>query len=686
VNPTPSADRRPWRDDRFWVVVALLVAAVIRLFLLLQLADSPFGEYLGLDERYYHTRAQEIAAGEGPELPFFMSPLYQLLLGGVYALLGGSWWTVRVLQALLGLGTLLLVWLTARRLAGRWWALGILGAAVLYSQLFFTETLLLPTTLTTFLLVLGAYLLMRYRQKPSWKTALGIGLVFALAALGHGLLAVPAAAAGLYVFFKRLRNYKRKAFGELGVLVAAAVVVLAPVAVANSVADGDFVPLTTNGGLNLYIGNQPGAVGLYRPYDPATYSLDFTARRPAEREAAERGKPPPTASEVSAYWARKFWQECERDPWRVLGLFGKRALLLLNGYEYPQVENFYFEGEFVPLLKWPWLSLYLLLPLGAAGLVLSRRRGTRVLGVAALAYAVALLPFFVTARFRLPVVPLVIIGAGLFVERVIRLIRLQNRRKCNKKFRSSAVLTAAILIPLIAAAAYRPEVTRAYDNHAVGYNNLGTEAYARGDYAGAVRYQELALEQSPSMLPARLNLGQSLLAAGEYARAEEELTGLRGSRLDPARLELLIAQAQRGRGDDLTALATLQRASEAPFAEGTLLAALSTLYLELGDAYHARETGRRAVELSPDRPDGYLALARAEFSTGDESEAMAHVRAGLDRSVLKAELLLFAGGIGGDVETFEEAASAAATEGNWTAWARAFASLSRLGVRAGSEP
>ncbi|HDR06354.1 MAG TPA: hypothetical protein ENN88_01845, partial [Candidatus Coatesbacteria bacterium] len=96
VNTCPSARpldwRRFWRDDRFWVAAALLVAALIRLILLLQLADSPFGDYLGLDERYYHARGLEIAAGDGPELPFFMSPLYQLALGGVYGLAGGSWW------------------------------------------------------------------------------------------------------------------------------------------------------------------------------------------------------------------------------------------------------------------------------------------------------------------------------------------------------------------------------------------------------------------------------------------------------------------------------------------------------------------------------------------------------------------------------------------------------------------
>ena len=342
------------------------------------------------------------------------------------------------------------------------------------------------------------------------------------------------------------------------------------------------------------------------------------------------------------------------------------------------MENFYFEGGFVPLLRWPWLSLYVLLPLGVAGLILSRRKGARVLGVIALAYALSLLPFFVTARFRFPVIPLVIIGAGLLVERAYRLINIWRKAKRRKRLILSATVSAAVLLPLVAATAYRPEVTKAYDNHAVGYNNLGTEAYARGDYSEAVRYQELALEESPAMVPARLNLGRSLLAAGEHTLAEEELLPLRKSRLDPVRLELLIAEAQRGGGDDLAALETLQRASEAPFADGNILAALSRLYLDLGDTYHAREAARRAVELSPEGQNGYLALADIEYTENDESKALEYIHSGLERSTLKADLLLFAGGLKGAPEFLKQAALTAAEEGNWRTWARALVSLSQL--------
>ncbi|MBD3400851.1 MAG: tetratricopeptide repeat protein [Candidatus Coatesbacteria bacterium] len=664
--------RRLLRDDRFWAAVILVGAALLRLLLFDQLADSPFGDYLGLDENYYHGRALQLAGGQGLEPPFFMSPLYQLFVGAGYALLPGTLWTIRLLQALLGLATLFVVWRTARLLVGRWWAVGALGAAALYHQLFFFETLLLPTTLTVFLVTLGIYLALRQHRRPRlWRAAL-VGAIFALAALAHPTAALPAATVGLFLFFKRLRRNRRRAPAELGLLVAAAVLVIAPVTIANSRAADEFVMLSTNGGLNLYLGNQPGAVGLYRPYDPQTYAADFTARRPAEAAAGREL----SAVEVDDYWKERFTELWEADPGRILALSAERGLLYLNGFEYPQVENYYFEAEFVPLLRLPWLSLYLLLPLGVTGLVLARRRGARILGVAALAYFIGLLPFFVTARFRVVVAPLLVIGAALLLRRTAVTIRLLRRGAWSRsrRLRLGVFLAAGLLLVTAWAALRTPEVTRTYDNLAVGFNNLGTEAAARGDYESAIDYQRRALAESPTMVPARLNLSLALLDAGRYAAAEEELLSLRGSGLDPNRLATLIARARRRNGDDLGALAILQDAAAAPHADALVHAELSGVYLELGDAGNARRHARRAVELEPRADAGYLAAARAAV---DDRAAVAHLRDGIENADNPAALNYELGRLEGDAELLWRAALAAAEAGNWELWAAALAALAR---------
>lgn len=665
--------RRLLRDDRLWVALVLLAALALRLILLGQLAEGPYGDYLGLDERYYHTQGLAVAAGEGPQTPFFMSPLYQLFVGGSYALFPGTYWAVRVLQLLLGLGTLLLVYLTARRLLPRWWALGVLVAAALYHQLFFFETLLLPSTLSVFLVTLGVYLAVRQRQDPRLPRSALIGAVFALAALAHGTLALPAAALGLYLFFKRLKKNRRRALAELALLVGAAVVVVAPVTLVNSLAEGDFVLLSTNGGLNLYLGNQAGATGLYRPYDPTTYAMDFTARQPAERELG----PDVTPGEVDDYWYGRFGELWRADPGRIVALSFKRALLYLNGYEFPQVENYYFEAESVPLLRLPWLSLYLLLPLGIAGLVFGRRRGARVLGVVALAYFLGLLPFFVTARFRVVVAPLLIIGAGLFVHRAVHWVRLLRRGgwKRSRRLRWGVILAAPLLVFLTWAALRAPREVHAYDNLAVGYNNLGSEAYARGAYAESVEYQRLALGESPGMAPARLNLVQALLALEDYDAALAELELLRGARLDPDRLASLTAQAQRGRGDDWAALGTLQEAASQPWTGAALRAELAALFLELGDTLNARKHAAAALERDPAEPAAHLVLARIALSADDRDRAVELLREGLEQARWTAALRYELALLENDLQGLWEAAVQGAAEGDWEVWSAALAEL-----------
>ena len=71
-------------------------------------------------------------------------------------------------------------------------------------------------------------------------------------------------------------------------------------------------------------------------------------------------------------------------------------------------------------------------------------------------------------------------------------------------------------------------------------------------------------------------------------------------------------------------------------------------------------------------------IADIEYTENDESKALEYVHSGLERSTLKADLLLSAGGLEGDVEVLKEAALTAAEEGNWRTWSRALVTLSRL--------
>ena len=146
-------------------------------------------------------------------------------------------------------------------------------------------------------------------------------------------------------------------------------------------------------------------------------------------------------SEASTFWWRQGLAEIERSPILWAKLVLRKAFLLVNGFEVPQVENSYFTERylrlprgsltFTPRLLWP-------LALGDPILLIRRRRVPRDLLLLSAAYAVSVLMFFVTWRHRFPLLPLMACFAAFAAVRCVELARLQSKRPL---LRALALLT-----------------------------------------------------------------------------------------------------------------------------------------------------------------------------------------------------------------------------------------------------
>ena len=79
------------------------LALLVRLLHVWQIRSAPFFTVLMGDSRGYDEWAQRIAGGDwlGHEV-FYQAPLYPYFLGAVYAAAGRSLLTVRILQAVIG--------------------------------------------------------------------------------------------------------------------------------------------------------------------------------------------------------------------------------------------------------------------------------------------------------------------------------------------------------------------------------------------------------------------------------------------------------------------------------------------------------------------------------------------------------------------------------------------------------
>jgi 4-amino-4-deoxy-L-arabinose transferase-like glycosyltransferase len=236
---------RRWASSALlWILVVALVARVA------VLVATP--DYTPIfDAADYDRHAASIADGNGYPTSrlelgsptAFRPPLYPLALV-VVKKLGGGWTAERVLGALLGVATVLLVFLIAQRMWDRRVAIAAGAIAAVFPPLvvlnasLLSEVLFLPLTLASLL----ALLVFRDTGRLRWAAAAGVLCGLAALTRTSGLPVVVALALGAWVVRPRL---SRAALVAPAVVVAATLVTIAPWVIRNAVEFHRYVGLST---------------------------------------------------------------------------------------------------------------------------------------------------------------------------------------------------------------------------------------------------------------------------------------------------------------------------------------------------------------------------------------------------------------------------------------------------------
>lgn len=277
----------PSRRACIWFAV---VAAAMRLVGLALVAgrESPG------DPHWYLVLAQHLLAGDGlylddpamgarawAEFP----PAYPLLLAAWGSLAGLSALSVLVLSTLLDLGSALAIARLGRRLGEERAGWAAAALYLIWPSVLLDAPLAQKESLEMLAVLALAHGWLGAGERGLWRSALAIGGSAGLLALTQ-----PGAAALAGLF--GLVSIPRLGFGRmLRVGVAAAVVtvlVMAPWWVRNWHVLGAFVPLTSVGGLSLWIGENPQATGNWMPYPTAaTHVPELESARVAGRLAIE---------------------------------------------------------------------------------------------------------------------------------------------------------------------------------------------------------------------------------------------------------------------------------------------------------------------------------------------------------------------------------------------------------------
>jgi tetratricopeptide (TPR) repeat protein len=565
--------------------VVFATALVLRLVYVWQLQASPYFADHVMDPGYHHEWARAFAAGETFwKQPYFRAPLYPWFLGTIYWLFGAdNPFAPRIVQAVIGSLSCALLYLIGRQFLGR--PTGILAgfaAATYWIFLYYDAELLIPV-LIVFLDLLLLWLLLRTGDRRNAAAWGACGLVLGLSAIARPnvLLFAPALVVWIFVLHwpRRIR-----ATAYAACLFVGCVLPIVPITIRNYVVGDDFVLIAAQGGVNLYIGNNRHSDGMSAIIkgDPGEWQACYEAQIARAEKAAGRPLKP---SEVSQWYARQSLRFMYQEPARAGLLLLKKLGYFWSHWEVSNNQDIRFiTSRYTPIVRYLPLTFWIVGPLGVLGLVLSLRRAKTLFPLwgFVLAYMVSVVLFFVTARYRVPVVAVLILLASLGVCWLGQALRARRWRALGG---AALVLAAMGLItartpPKVDKTmvqehretgmflAHRGEFAGAEDllreaarrtaalGHAPDAKTwyyLGFAQLKQEKFADAVASFEQVVNLRPHYPGARSQLGYALAALGRYEAAAEHFAQLVQD--DPqdatARTNLASALARLGRTDQV---------------------------------------------------------------------------------------------------------------------------------------
>lgn len=657
------------------LLAILALAFSLRLVHVEQLKDSPFFDRHVMDPLYHHQWARAFADGQEREFvpgAYFRAPLYPWMLGTIYWLFGESAVIPRVVQAVIGALSCGLLYLIGVRLFGR--VVGIVAglSAATYGMLIYYDGELKVEGLAIFLTLLTLLLVLLARDRPSWWLWGLSGVALGLAAITRPnvLLFAPALVVWIVWLYARpvsgvdgrrragqndtgrmtdaecgqpdvprssfVIQWKR-IFGYSFALFIGTILPILPVTIRNVAVGNDFALIATSGGVNFYIGNNPGSDGMSAviPGDPPAWWPCYYAQIERAERAEGRSL---TGAEVSRWYTRQAWKWILENPSAAAALTLRKLGYFWSHWEVSNNQDIPFVlTHYAPLARALPLGFWLVGPLGALGVLLALRRPREMFPLwgFVLIYMVSVVIFFVSARYRIPAVPVLILLAAYaavwIVQQVIALrwrpllitapllagMALVVSRTppgidfemiqghvaagmflaADEKFdRAEPLLEQAVLRSKRTGWRLQPEVPQ----------TLGQIRIARGAFDAAVEPLEYAVQLAPQSAAGRQLLGVALAGANRLNDAAEQFRAALSIAPDNSAFQANLGNAlvQTDRIDEGLPLLIAAIRADARFLD-TLLAAAESL----GKRGRPRqmlsvlEAGREAM------PDDHVLLA-----------------------------------------------------------------------------
>jgi len=552
---------------------------------------------------FYNEWALRISQGQWTDgKAFYGLPGYAYLLAFLYLFTGASPWLPAFLQCGLDALTAVLiaqigleVWGSHNRLMS--WGIALTAAL---GWMFFlpAQTLaiiLMPTSWIVAAFWGLVWWILQTNARTTWRTWLGMGLFLGVVSMlvATGLMLLPLILVAIWLRQSSESPIPQR-IGKL--LIGAALVFLgffagcSPAWLHNRLIAHEPVLLSAHSGINYWIGNNPEATG-YPKIPTGLRAGQAELLRDSITVAEKAAGHPLSRAEVSAYWSQRAegWIRENRGSW--WALLGRKFSNFWNAFQYDDL-------SIIALLRGlgvvsPGLRFGVIAALALPGLLLAAWRVPKARWVVAavLLHLAALMPVFITERYRLCAVPglLLLASAGLWTL----WDALGQRRWIFSLAYGGATAAAAVWVSI-------PREDQSL--WSLDHYNIGIHAQEAGDLSTAQRELERAYAYVPDHPEINFALGNLWLARKDSYKAR--VFYRHTLELNPAHAKAwnnvgIIALEEKFWP---TARRAFERAIQLEPRDAKTYFLLAKACLSLNDREAARKAIEEALRLKPEQP------------------------------------------------------------------------------------
>lgn len=402
----------------------------------LPIVDSK--EYV--DDATFYNDVNWLGAGGS----YFHPPGYSYFIGVIFLFFGKSLWAIRLVQIGMDIVNIYLLFLIAQKIFDKRVALlsALLYAIYVRSIQYSAE--ILPPVFVIFLLLMSLYCLIphpSYKEEGSTDNSHAVSVSLSAFFLGLLIITLPNFLLVIPVFLLWIFLIPGLPGKQRTILLSIFLIIcLFPTfltALRNRLVADEGLLISRNGGINFFIGNNPDIKKTVGATPGIEWDKLLMIPYKTERTT--------NFQEQDDFFNRKAFEYVKTHPVDWIKLMGKKTLWFFNAYEFPRNFDVYHFAEYSFVTKYPLFNLSILFPLALAGMLLAFKFQTRsdpgrtvagarlkvqlpctntllLLGIIII-YSFSIILIFIAARYRLPVIPLMIIFAASLLMYAYDLVR-----------------------------------------------------------------------------------------------------------------------------------------------------------------------------------------------------------------------------------------------------------------------